>query len=221
MQPAETPGTPPLISLRNFVVLRDETPLFVPVSFDLHARQSLQIKAVNGGGKTTLLRCLYGLAIDYQGEVLLYGKPAATTALRHQAAYMNDRAGVYGHLTTEENLDYMLLLHAIRLERNQREETLARVGLLASRRLLARRLSKGQKKRLHLARLRLLDKPMWLLDEPFDGLDTQGRELLRDMLAAHIAAGGAVVFSSHLDAHASYQSHLLLELLGLEHPEKS
>ena len=206
----------PFLGLRNYVVLRNERQLFAPVSFDLHPGQSLQLKAVNGGGKTSLLRSLYGLAIEHQGEIILNGSEATNTMLQSQCVYMNDRAGVYAHLSTAENLRYMLMLHAVELSSQQCNKTLERVGLMSQQHLLAHKLSKGQKKRLHLARLHLLGKPLWLLDEPFEGLDTEGMELLREIITYHIAAGAAVVFSSHMDAKSTYRSHMQLELLGLQ-----
>ena len=58
-------------------------------------------------------------------------------------------------------------------------------------------LSSGQRKRLAIARLRLTDRPLWLLDEPFASLDTSGKFLVRNLIAAHCAAGGIAVVATH------------------------
>ena len=74
----------------------------------------------------------------------------------------------------------------------------------------ARALSQGQKKRVHLARLALPDSaPLWILDEPFNALDTEGCDWLAARLAAHLQQGGAAVLTSHqalaLDAGITQQ----------------
>ncbi|NBR79475.1 MAG: ATP-binding cassette domain-containing protein, partial [Alphaproteobacteria bacterium] len=58
-------------------------------------------------------------------------------------------------------------------------------------------LSAGQRRRLALARLLPVARPLWLLDEPFTALDTQGREVLTRLVGAHLALNGMVIASSH------------------------
>jgi len=76
-------------------------------------------------------------------------------------------------------------------------EALNRVGLSRQRALPCRYLSAGQKKRLGLARLIVTARPLWLLDEPFAALDTNGRVLAAELMQAHCACGGIVVAASH------------------------
>jgi heme exporter protein A len=70
------------------------------------------------------------------------------------------------------------------------------LGHLASR--LARTFSQGQKQRVALARLQLAkDKPLWLLDEPFNALDQDANEALQALIQGHLTRGGMVALSSH------------------------
>jgi heme exporter protein A len=58
-------------------------------------------------------------------------------------------------------------------------------------------LSAGQKKRLALARLKLSNRSVWLLDEPFAALDAAGKKLVEQMLAEHCATGGIAIIATH------------------------
>ena len=75
--------------------------------------------------------------------------------------------------------------------------TLERVGLDRVRDLPCQYLSAGQRKRLALARLAIAARPLWLLDEPLAALDTTGKALAAEMIAAHCASGGMAVVATH------------------------
>jgi len=70
-------------------------------------------------------------------------------------------------------------------------------GLLPLAELPGQYLSAGQKRRLALARLQLCARPLWLLDEPLAALDTAGKKLVAETVAAHCASGGMVVAATH------------------------
>jgi heme exporter protein A len=85
-------------------------------------------------------------------------------------------------------------------------------SLLRQRTLPARVLSQGQRRRVSLARLRLLSRPLWLLDEPASALDDAGHITLRETLAAHLAAGGIAVIATHQDLPVASGTHQTLLL---------
>ena len=214
VETARTHTAPFVLGVRQFVVLRHQQPLFASVNFCLHKGESLLVRAPNGGGKTSLLRCLYGLALDYLGVIEFQppGEPIRSSTAG-SVAYMNDRAGVFGHLSVEENLRYMLVLQAVSLSKHACQTALVDVGLASMASQRGHCLSKGQKKRLHLARLLLANTPLWLLDEPVDGLDSQGKQFLSSMLSQHCDQGGVVVMSSHAESALSFQTSHVLDLV--------
>lgn len=176
--------------------------LFRGLSFALRAGESLRVAGANGSGKTSLLRILCGLLLPSAGEVRWRG--TAIRGLREdyssQLVYLGHAPAVKDDLSAAENLAISCALAGMPAEAQAIEEALARFGL-AGKSQPSRRLSQGQRRRAALARLALsASRPLWLLDEPFSALDVAGVELLRGLIEAHLARGGAVVFTTHQDA---------------------
>ena len=149
----------------------------------------------NGSGKSTLLRVLAGLKRPDAGRVLWRGVDAADDPAAHaaQVGYLGHQDAIKPGLTAAENLAL-----AARLGGGSTAAALAAVDLGALAEVPARMLSAGQRRRLALARLGLGGRGLWLLDEPTLGLDAASVERFGAMLAAHRAAGGAVVAATHL-----------------------
>jgi heme exporter protein A len=177
---------------------RGDRTLFRGVSFRLQGNELLHITGANGAGKTTLLRTLAGLTRPLAGEIHWGGRPARALGdeYRAQVAYVGHLNGVQGELTLEENLRALADLGG-RADVIRVEAALRRVALEAYHDFPAKILSQGQKRRLALARLLVLDRPLWLLDEPVAALDTRSVDILTGMLAEHVQDGGMVIFTSH------------------------
>lgn len=176
--------------------------LFRGLSFALQAGESLRVAGANGSGKTSLLRILCGLLPPAGGEVRWRG--AAIRALREdysrELVYLGHAPAVKDDLSAAENLEISCALAGMPARAEAVAEALARFGL-AGKSQPSRRLSQGQRRRAALARLALsASRPLWLLDEPFSALDVAGVALLRGLIEAHLARGGAVVFTTHQDA---------------------
>ena len=187
------------LEARALACARGDVHLFRDVSFRAGAGEWVALRGANGSGKTTLLRCLAGLVRPEAGEVLWDGGPAHSgeRPLREHAVFMGHAPGVKDDLTAAENLRDALSLRGIACGENAMDEALGQVGLSARRRLPARRLSAGQRRRIGLARLWLDPAPAWLLDEPLSALDAEGEQLFAAMLARHLARGGLAVVATH------------------------
>ncbi len=176
--------------------------LFRGLSFALRAGESLRVAGANGSGKTSLLRILCGLLPPSSGEVRWQG--TAVQRLREdysrELVYLGHAPAVKDDLSAAENLCVSCALAGMPAAEDAIAEALARFGL-AGKGQLSRRLSQGQRRRAALARLALsASRPLWLLDEPFSALDVAGVGLLRGLIEAHLARGGAVIFTTHQDA---------------------
>ena len=191
---------PPLLVLDHFCCIRSEEPLFTPLSLSLHAGESVHLQAANGIGKTTLLRAIYGLAVETLGDIYWRGT-VMSHGLAHHASYINDRNGVVPYLSTLEALDKMALLTGQMVSKKILRDTLDHVGLHRPDDPCDT-LSKGQKKRLHIARLLLAKRTLWLLDEPFDGLDADGSQILLTAMNQHLDQQGIILYTSHLQHQA-------------------
>ena len=147
----------------------------------------LSCAGANGAGKTTLLRILAGLTRPETGSV--------TCAAFHWLAH---REGLKPDETPEKHLQCWA--KAWGAEAGLIDGIIERLGLDRPRDVPARLLSAGQRRRAALGRLLLIERPVWLLDEPFSALDGDGRELIGALIAEHRKNGGATVTATHGEA---------------------
>lgn len=173
--------------------------LFSGLSFTLAAGELLLVTGPNGAGKTSLLRILCGLTPPSGGEVRWQGKTIAGLGeeFRGQLFYLGHHNGVKDELTARENLLISCRLAGEPLTEDAARATLAHMGLAGREDLPARLLSQGQRRRVALARLLITRAPLWILDEPLTALDARAVALIQGRLAAHLAAGGLVVLTTH------------------------
>lgn len=172
---------------------RGGRPLFTGVSFTLHPGQGLLIKGANGIGKTTLLESLAGHHRYVTGSVF-FGQGEPLTP--EKSLFLGTSFGFKDCLSVLENMLFWASVYESSEEACH--QALSYFGLLS----LADRgytgLSTGQKQRLSLTRLLLTQRPLWLLDEPFLGLDEGGSFALKRLLEAHLDQGGLFCLTSHV-----------------------
>jgi heme exporter protein A len=176
----------------------DDRTLFSDLSFTVVPGQALHIIGPNGSGKTTLLRILCGLTRPDAGEVRWKGKDICDVRQEYLAnlAYVGHTNGVKSDISVRANLRVARAL-ATNHPVLSPEQALLRVGLEGYEDVLCRTLSAGQRRRVALARLHVNGAALWLVDEPFTGIDQDGMALVQALLKAHVGAGGSLVFTSH------------------------
>jgi len=162
------------------------------------AGEAMTVRGPNGSGKTSLLRILGGLLTQASGVIRTASEAGDTSEAderRTLVGWFGHQDGIKSQLSPRENLHFLARFFAA--EAASVESLLTRVGLAAPADLSCRYLSAGQRKRLALARLQLVPRPLWLLDEPFASLDERGRTLAGQIIADHIARGGIAVIATH------------------------
>ncbi len=199
-----------MLSVHNLSCQRGDKPLFEGVSFRLQAAQALHIEGENGVGKTSLLRIICGLSAPDAGQVHWQDQPTAQAgeAFRSNLLYLGHHLALKEDLSAFENLQTDAAVAGRSLSQVQVLKALALMGLRGREHLPVRVMSQGQKRRTALARLCVSQAALWVLDEPFVALDAQALDLLRGLLAKHVAEGGMLLFTSHqkIDlAHAQGQ----------------
>lgn len=189
-----------LLAATDVACRRGTRVLFRGLNLEVQAGQVVWLRGDNGRGKTSLLRLLSGLATPEDGQITWRGVPIRKSGagFRAELVYIGHLNGLKDDLTALESLHFMARLHEREASDADLEEALRAMGVHARRHAPTRALSQGQRRRVALARLCLEKTPsLWLLDEPFDALDTTGIATLNALLTAHAARGGAVVLTSH------------------------
>ncbi len=174
--------------------VRGEREIFSRLDFEASAGEVLAVTGRNGSGKTSLLRLIAGLLAISGGSVTLEGGDAELT-LPEQAHYLGHRDALKPALSVMENLGFWR--DFLGGETFDPAESLAAVGLDHASDLPAAYLSAGQRRRLSLARLIAVRRPVWLLDEPTAALDAAGQSLFSALMRDHLNRGGLVVAATH------------------------
>jgi len=198
----------------NLSCARGDRTLFRELSFLLHPGELLHITGSNGAGKTTLLRTLCTLTRPAEGEIRWSGRDVRVLGDEYRArlSYVGHLNAIQGELSPPENLracaEFAGGADATRID-----TALTRLSLDAYHDFPAKILSQGQKRRLALARLLILDRPLWVLDEPFAALDVRSVEIVTDILAEHVEHDGLAIITSHqaLDIGSNRMRTLNLE----------
>ena len=168
--------------------------VFSRLDFEVSSGEALAVTGPNGSGKTSLLRLIAGLLTIADGSIGLEGGEAELT-LPEQAHYLGHRDPLKPALSVAENLSFWR--DYLGGETFDPAQSLAAVGLDHAARLPAAYLSAGQRRRLSIARLLAVKRPVWLLDEPTSALDAAGQSLFAALMGDHLARGGLIVAATH------------------------
>ena len=155
--------------------------LFEGLDVALDAGEALLVTGPNGSGKSSLLRLAAGLL-----------RPASGTVECGKVALADDALALDRELALIRALGFWA-----KLDGSSAVEALDAMGLTPLADVPVRYLSTGQARRARIARVIASDAPLWLLDEPANGLDSDGLARLNATIASHRSAGGAVLAATH------------------------
>ena len=172
----------PLLDMRGIASLRGGRLLFEGLDLRLERGGAALVSGPNGAGKSSLIRIAAGLLRASAGSVAR----GAGAALADEGLALDAR----------QTLGRALGFWA-KLDGGDAAEGMTAMGIGHLAEVPVRMLSTGQRKRAALARVVASGAGLWLLDEPANGLDTEGQDRLAEAMAAHRAAGGAVLAASH------------------------
>jgi heme exporter protein A len=182
------------LSASDLACRRGGRDVFAGVSFALASGESLTIRGRNGAGKSSLLRMVVGLVRIAAGHLALEGGDPELT-LGEQAHYLGHQDALKPSLSVAENLCFWSAF--LGPAASDMREPLAAVGLDTLADLPAAYLSAGQRRRLSIARLLAVSRPIWLLDEPTSTLDAAAQVRLGEIMQTHLAGGGIILAATH------------------------
>ncbi|HEY6805004.1 MAG TPA: cytochrome c biogenesis heme-transporting ATPase CcmA [Pyrinomonadaceae bacterium] len=189
----------------NLECIRGDRRIFSNVNFSLQPGTFLQVTGANGSGKTSLLRILCGLLSPAEGQVNWDGTNIHSLGEEYftSLTFIGHRHGIKDELTAIENLRVSAGLGGIEIDRNAARMALEKVGLAGRDSVPARLLSEGQRRRVSLARLLVVNTRLWLLDEILTSLDKVAISLVRSLIGEHLNGGGIAVVATHQDLELS------------------
>lgn len=176
-----------LLTLTDIMAVRGGRTLFRGLDLTLTPGGAAIVTGPNGAGKTTLLRIAAGLGEADSGSVVRAG----------QAAWLGEGAALDGERTLADALHFWAIADGEAATDDRVARGMAAFGLGELAKVPVRLLSTGQRRRAALARVVASAVALWLLDEPANGLDTAAVAALERALAAHRAAGGAALVTTH------------------------
>jgi ABC-2 type transport system ATP-binding protein len=189
----------PLVRITRLEKRYGERAVLAGVDLELVAGEALGLVGLNGAGKTTLIKCLLDLCGHDAGGIELFGRPGGEPRARHRLGYVPERFMPPHYLRCSEFLDLMLSLAGSRYERGRALAALAELELDAA--VLeqpVRQLSKGMTQKLGLAACFLLQRDLYVLDEPMSGLDPASRVAVKSVLRRLKGEGRALLITSHV-----------------------
>ena len=172
----------PRLTFAGAALIRGGRRLFEGFDLQLAAGEAAIVTGPNGIGKSSLIRLAAGLLPPSAGRVERHG----AAALADEAAALDPR------LTLARALGFWARLDGV-----DAGVGMAAMGLVPLAVVPVRMLSTGQRKRASLARVVASGAPLWLLDEPANGLDAEGQARLEAAAAGHLSGGGAILAASH------------------------
>jgi ABC-2 type transport system ATP-binding protein len=156
----------------------------------------------NGAGKTTTIKMLMGLAPASSGSIELLGLPMPERALeiKQQIGLVPDESLLFDHLTGGEFIEFVGRIYGLdrAVARARSAELMELFELTDSRRKLINEYSKGMRKRVAMAAALIHRPQLYLMDEPFEGVDAVGARLMKDILLEQVRHGATIFLTSHV-----------------------
>ena len=180
---------------------RNKRLIFDNFSLKIQKSQIMILIGNNGVGKTTLFDLIIGILQPSNGEIKIHNK-ATFELFNHKReffTYIPHKDALKDNLTVMENIENWLHLSNNNFSKEEVINNLKYFDLSLITNIKVGRLSHGQKKKVSLSKLLLSRNSLWLLDEPFNGLDKKSSLKVKNLIEKHSQSGGSVLLSTHLD----------------------
>ncbi|MCF7796824.1 MAG: ABC transporter ATP-binding protein [Lentisphaeria bacterium] len=167
------------------------------VSFQVEEGAFFTIFGRNGAGKSTLLSIISGMASATDGRIRVFGEDPGERTHRHRLSVISHESFLYDNLTALENLAFYGKLYQVENLNERMHAVLDQVGLHHRRFDLVHTFSRGMVQRLTIARAILHNPDLFLLDEPFTGLDQHATEMLIGLMDDLKSQGKTILLTTH------------------------
>lgn len=201
--PSETPAQDsPAIEIRDLHKIYGGVHAVDGLTVTVPQKRFFGFLGPNGAGKTTTIKMLMGLAQPDGGSVRVLGMsmPEQSLEIRKEIGLVPDDSLLFDYLTGAEYLEFVARLYGLprALARERSGELLDLFQLSENRKKLIGEYSKGMRKRVAMAAALIHRPRLYLMDEPFEGVDAVGARLMKDILLEQVRRGATVFLTSHV-----------------------
>ena len=188
-----------MLLANNLSFQRNNKEIFKELNISLSPKKIIHLQGRNGIGKTTLIKILVNMLLPSTGEIYWNGKNIKKNLNEFfsNLTYIMDTQTSKNEMTVNENIRFWKKLYSSPIESKQIDEIINLLLLKDYKNTKVNYLSAGEIKKLELCRLIIERKKLWILDEPYVGLDKLMIDLINETFKNHIANGGMIIFSSH------------------------
>ena len=188
-----------MLLANNLSFKRGRREIFKKLNISLPPKKIIHLKGQNGIGKTTLIKILVNMLQPATGEIYWNGKNVKKNLNKFYSdlTYIMDIQTSKNEMTVYENIRFWIKLFSSNIKLKQLDGIFDLLSLDKYKNTQVNFLSKGEIKKLELFRLIIEQKKLWILDEPYVGLDESINELINETFRNHVENGGMIFFSSH------------------------
>ena len=202
-----------MLLANNICFKRNNKEILKDVSLALPPKKIIHLTGSNGVGKTTLLKILTHILEPEKGEIFWNGKNIKKNlfSFYNDVTFIMDKETSNKNLTVNENVFFWKEIFSSPRKTKEIETILDLLSLNQYKDTLTCYLSYGEIKKLELSRLIIEQKKLWVLDEPYIGLDESSTNLINQTIINHVGLGGMVIFTSHITPDISNLETLFLK----------
>ena len=186
-----------MIKVNKLSFARGNTLIYKGINFKILPGELLLIKGANGVGKTTLLSNIVNFTDPLEGNITYNGTEIDNLIASQFFLYIGETNFAYDALSLNQNIEYWLSIHNVKFDKSIKNKS---VNFFFNKLNLDKKfyqLSFGQKKKLQLLLLMLVNKPVWILDDPFSGLDSKSIQSVNILFQKKLENKGIIILTSH------------------------
>lgn len=202
-----------MLLANNLSFKRNSRKIFSNLDISVSPNKIIHIKGRNGIGKTTLIKVLVNMIIPNTGDIYWNGKNIKKNISEYynNLTYIMDTNTSKNEMTVIENIKFWMKLNASKIKIKEIDAILQLLLIEPYKNTKTNFLSAGEIKKLELCRLIIEQKKLWILDEPYVGLDASVIEIVNETFNNHINNNGMIIFSSHYNPELRNMDTLLVE----------
>ncbi len=186
-----------MIEVNNLSFARGNNLIYKSINFKIRPGELLLIQGANGVGKTTLLSNIVNFIDPLEGSVTYNNQVINNYIASQNFLYIGETNFAHESLTLNQNIKYWLSIHNIKFSNSIKNKSVNYFFQELNLNKKFYQLSYGQKKKLQLLLLMLVDKPVWILDDPLSGLDDRTIINLNTLFEKKLENKGIIILASH------------------------